>query len=154
MITLIKDNFVSKKFCEDAINFYKKNQNRVEKFRDVFFIQLKKEDLSINFINEIHKTSKIINDSIIDWAQIVHWPKNSFQDLHFDKGFERTTLSSICYLNNDYEGGQTYFEDGTIFAPLTGRILFFDGKHYLHGVKKIISGNRYVLAIWYKNETK
>ena len=154
MIVLIKDNFVSKKFCEDAINFFKKNEKEIEKFRDVFVLNLKKENLGTEFINDIHKISKTINDSIIDWAQIVYWPKNSFQDLHFDMGSEKTTLSSICYLNNDYEGGQTYFEDGTIFSPLTGRMLFFDGKHYLHGVKKIISGNRYVLAIWYKNEIK
>ena len=154
MIALIKDNFVSKKFCKDAINVFKKNKNKQKKFRDVFTLELLKENLDVNFLNDIHKISKTINNSVIDWIQIVYWPKNSFQDLHFDNASTETTLSSICYLNNNYEGGQTYFKDGTIFTPLTGRILFFDGKHYLHGVKKIISGNRYVIAAWYKNETK
>jgi hypothetical protein len=154
MISLIKDNFVSKEFCESVINFYKENKNQEKKFRDVFTLDLLKENLDINFVNDIHKISKTINNSIIDWVQIVYWPTNSFQGLHFDSVSTGTTLSSICYLNNNYEGGQTYFEDGTIFTPLIGRMLFFDGKYYLHGVKKVISGNRYVLAIWYKNETK
>jgi hypothetical protein len=151
MITLIKDNFISKEICKKTINFYKKNKEKAEKFRDVFPLNLKKENLEENFIKNINNVSKAINNSVIDWMQIVYWPKNSFQDLHFDNASNETTLSSICYLNDNYQGGQTYFKDGTIFSPITGRILFFDGKYYLHGVKKIISGNRYVLAIWYKN---
>jgi hypothetical protein len=147
MIVLIKDNLNSKEFCKNTINFYKKNKNKAKKFRDVFPLDLKKEDLEIDFINKIHNISKTINNSIIDWAQIVYWPKNSFQDFHFDNTSNKTTLSSICYLNDNYEGGQTYFEDGTIFTPITGRVL-------LHGVKKIISGNRYVLATWYKNDQR
>jgi len=154
MIVLIKDNLNSKEFCKNAINFYKKNKNKAKKFRNVFPLDLKKEDLEIDFINKIHNISKTINNSIIDWAQIVYWPKNSFQDFHFDNSSDKTTLSSICYLNDNYIGGQTYFEDGTIFTPITGRTLFFDGKYYLHGVKKIISGNRYVLAMWYKNDQR
>ena len=152
MIALIKDNFISINDCVDKINFYKENKYKAEKFRDVFPLPLFKEELNKNLIDNIHHISKTINNSIIDWMQIVYWPTDSFQDLHFDTGSNETTLSSICYLNDDYEGGQTYFEEGTIFAPLTGRILFFDGKHYLHGVKKVISGDRYVLAIWYKND--
>ena len=30
--------------------------------------------------------------------------------------------------------------------------LFFDGKYYLHGVKEVLSNDRYVLAIWYKSK--
>jgi len=57
-----------------------------------------------------------------------------------------------CYLNENYKGGQTYFKDGTIFSPKTGRMLFFDGKYYFHGVKEILSNDRYVLVIWYKKK--
>jgi hypothetical protein len=143
-------NAFYKKFLFFKIRFYEDATYDCDDL--VIPLNLKKENLEINFVNKINKISKTINDSIIDWSQIVYWPKNSFQDLHFDSASNKTTLSSICYLNDNYEGGQTYFEDGTIFTPITGRILFFDGKHYLHGVKKIISGNRYVLAIWYKND--
>jgi hypothetical protein len=154
MITFLKDNFLLPENCRNIINFYKSNTDNIYQFRDVFPLLLSVDKLDKNFVKDIHDISIKLNNSIIDWAQIVYWPTGSFQDLHYDKASERTTLSSICYLNDDYEGGQTYFEDGTIFTPKKGRILFFDGKYYLHGVKKVTSGNRYVLAIWYKNDIK
>ena len=151
MIALIKDNFLSKEQSINLINFYEKNKNKCTKFRDVFPLNLNiNKDIEKKLFDKINNLSLLINNSIIDWAQIVYWPKNSFQKLHFDTASEKTTLSSICYLNDDFKGGQTYFEDNTIFTPKTGRILFFDGKYYFHGVKKILSKNRYVLAIWYK----
>lgn len=151
MITLLKDNFLSKEECKNLINFYKKNKKKCVKFRNVFPLHLNiYKDIDQNLFKKINNISLLINNSIIDWAQIVYWPKDSFQDLHFDNASEKTTLSSICYLNDNFTGGETYFEDGTTFKPKTGRILFFDGKYYFHGVKKVISKNRFVLAIWYK----
>jgi len=153
MIALIKDEFISKEDCDKLINFYKKNKKSVTRFRNVFPLALDVvRDLDVKLINKIQYVSAIINNSIIDWAQIVHWPKGSFQPLHLDNASQDTTLSSICYLNEGYKGGQTYFKDKTLFSPKTGRILFFDGKHYLHGVKKVLSNDRYVLAIWYKKK--
>ena len=154
MISLIKDNFLSINECNSLISFYEENKKNSIKFRDTFFLDLKEQNLDKTLINNICNISRLINGSIIDWAQIVYWPTGSFQDLHYDKALNKTTLSSICYLNDDYEGGQTYFGEGTIFSHKKGRILFFDGNYYLHGVKKITSGNRYVLAIWYRNESK
>jgi predicted 2-oxoglutarate/Fe(II)-dependent dioxygenase YbiX len=151
MIALIKDNFLEKDDCKKLINFYKENKKNHLLFRDTIYLNLNpKKDLGKDLFNNIHSISKLINNSIIDWAQIVFWSKGSFQNLHFDNASKITTLSSICYLNDDFKGGQTYFEDNTIFSPKIGRILFFDGKHYHHGVKKITKGERYTLAIWYK----
>lgn len=147
MIVYIQDNFFSKEVCKNLIKFYKKNKKQAKIFRDVYPLDIKLNDI---LVNKINNTSILLNNSIIDWAQIVYWPKNSFQDLHYDIFSKETTLSSICYLNNNFVGGETYFKDGTIFKPKKNRILFFDGNYYFHGVKKIISGNRYVLAIWYK----
>ena len=153
MIALIKDEFISKEECKKLIKFYKDNKHKVEKFRDVFPLKLNFiKDLDVKLINNIHYVSAIINNSVIDWAQIVYWPKGSIQKLHIDNASKETKLSSICYLNDDYEGGQTYFEDGTMFSPKIGRIVFFDGKYYLHGVREVLSKDRYVLAIWYKSK--
>jgi hypothetical protein len=153
MISLIKDEFISKDNCKKLIKLYKNNKNKVKKFRNVFPLALDiNKDLNVELINKIHYVSAIINNSVIDWAQIVYWPKGSFQNLHLDNASKETTLSSICYLNDGFKGGQTYFEDGTIFSPKTGRALFFDGKYYLHGVKEVLSKDRYVLAIWYKSK--
>jgi predicted 2-oxoglutarate/Fe(II)-dependent dioxygenase YbiX len=59
-------------------------------------------------------------------------------------------MSSILYLNDDYEGGETNYEDGTIFKPKKGRLLFFDGKYHKHGVNKVRNNIRYTVATWYK----
>lgn len=149
MIACIQDNFFSKKTCEVLIKFYKKNKKHSKKFRDVYPLDI---NLSNDLVNKINSASILLNNSIVDWAQIVYWPKNSFQDLHYDIFSKKTTLSSICYLNDDFVGGETYFKDGTVFKPKKNRILFFDGNYYFHGVKKITSKNRYVLAIWYKKK--
>ena len=71
-------------------------------------------------------------------------------DAHLDMAEDRTTLSSIIYLNSNYNGGQTYFEEGTIFKPRIGRAIFFDGHYYKHGVTLVNNNTRYVVAAWYK----
>ena len=63
---------------------------------------------------------------------------------------DETTLSSITYLNDNFDGGRTYFEDGTTFIPKKGRSIFFDGQYYKHGVSKVENNIRYVVATWYK----
>jgi hypothetical protein len=146
---LIKDNFLNKELCYNLIEFFKKNLLSVVQYRDTFTYPIKEED----FVDLKYKINNLLkfNNAIIDWWQIVHWPENSFQDLHYDNASEKTCLTSISYLNNDYEGGQTYFEEGTLIVPKIGRTLVFNGQTYKHGVKKIIKKDRFTLAIWYKN---
>jgi hypothetical protein len=132
MIALIKDNFLSNENCKKLINFYKENKKNYIQHGYTITLNLDpKKNLGNDLFNNIHYMSKLINNSIIDWAQIVLWPKGSFQNLHFDTASKITTLSSICYLNNDFEGGQTYFGDNTIFSPKIGRILFCDDYNIL-----------------------
>ena len=92
----------------------------------------------------------IYKDIVVDWLEIVKWPSNSYQNLHLDKASNKTVLTSITYLNENYSGGETYFKDGMIIKPKTGRTLIFDGMHYVHGVKTIKKGTRYTLPVWYK----
>jgi len=151
MKTLISDNFLSKKECGFLINFYKQNEHNAFQFRDVFPLPLNINDQNIRFlILKIKEALKFFNKKI-DWFQIVKWPIGSHQKLHVDDASNKTTLSSIFYLNDDFEGGQTYFKEGTIFKPKKGRALFFDGKYYTHGVKEVKNKTRYVVAAWYKN---
>lgn len=158
MIALFRDDFLSKKECNNLIKFYKENINKkdrkifaTQKVKNVFplAIDINKE-LKKQIINRFNEMSSLINSSVADWGQIVRWTINSSQNLHFDNTSSETTLSSICYLNEDFEGGQTYFQEGTLFKPKTGRALFFDGNYYFHGVKEILSKERYILALWYK----
>lgn len=59
--------------------------------------------------------------------------------------------ASLLYLNDDYEGGKLYFPNQDIEISPKGRSLYIfnGGGDNMHGVKKIISGDRYVLvAFW------
>jgi len=149
MKTLIYDNFLTEDECNFLIDFYKTNEKNSIKFRDVYPVELKKGE--IYFLQtKLSKISKEFNFEI-DWFEIVKWPIGSYQDLHFDNFSKETTFASITYLNDNFEGGQTYFEDGTTFKPKKGRSLFFNGRYYKHGVSKVVNNTRYVVAAWYKN---
>jgi leucine proline-enriched proteoglycan (leprecan) len=60
-------------------------------------------------------------------------------------------FSSIIYLNDDYEGGETYFPGfGVRIKPEPGlMVLFGSGPEYVHGVTKVRSGRRYTYAGWF-----
>ena len=151
MVTLIDDNLLSQSECNMLIDYYKKYESFSKKFRDVYPLDLDLRDPNLNFLKtKLNSISKNFN-SEIDWFQIVKWPIDSKQDLHFDSASEKTTLTSIVYLNDNYTGGQTYYEDGTIFKPKKGRGLFFNGQYHKHGVKPVDKNIRYVVASWYKS---
>jgi len=104
-----------------------------------------KVDLIKNTVNDLFP------DNIsVDWSQIVAWPQGSSQLLHHDTASTDTVLTSITYLNNNYQGGKTFIVDDIEVVPKVGRTVAFDGNHYLHGVTEVAGNFRYTLAIWYK----
>tara|TARA_B110000093_G_C12759616_1_gene321959 strand:- start:43 stop:501 length:459 start_codon:yes stop_codon:yes gene_type:complete len=145
---IIQDNFLSIEECKYLIDFYK-SQPTPEKYNTTYPLNIETNDNSL--AEKITKFGMTVNNSTVDWLQIVRWPySNSGKELHIDDTSNKTTLSSIIYLNDDYEGGHTYFEDGTSFAPVVGRAIFFDGYHYPHGVSPINKNDRYTVAVWMK----
>ena len=94
------------------------------------------------------------NNSVIEYVQVVRWPIGSKQNPHYDRAQDYTTLASIIYLNDNFIGGETYFTDGIIFTPRQGRLILFDGQYFEHGVSDINTNERYVVAAWYKNNSK
>ena len=152
--TKIIDEFLTDSECDYLINFYKKNENFAYSFRDVFPLNLNdfsEQNDSLKFlIDKLNNEAFKINNSKIDWFEIVKWPKGSYQPLHLDNASTETTLSSITYLNDNYEGGYTYYKNDLIIKPVKKRSLFFDGKYYEHGVKKVTKNTRFVVAAWYK----
>ena len=149
MKVFLQDNFLTKKECKELIKLYEASPTP-ERFDTTYPMFLT--------IGQIPKLEKKLNDigmqinkSVIDWFQIVKWPfPNSGKNLHKDTVSNNTTLSSIIYLNDNYTGGHTFFKDGTSFAPITGRAIFFDGNYYQHGVSSSNKNNRYTVATWMK----
>jgi hypothetical protein len=95
---------------------------------------------------------------------IVKWLPGQFQNPHADKelhegpdaglpnDFPHYDLSSLFYLNDDYEGGELYFPlQGVQFKPKKGAAYFFPGdKNYIHGVTEIKSGVRYTCPFFWE----
>ena len=153
MLVYLKDKHIPIEDCDSLIEFYKKNSEKAFLFRNVFPLQLEGEILE-KVKKYLEPISNYLNSSIVDWSQIVRWPKQSYQNLHLDSASDKTTLTSITYLNSDFIGGITHFNEGTQFSPLKGRTVFFDGQYFTHGVSPVIQGERYVIATWYKRKEK
>jgi hypothetical protein len=145
---IIKEDFITNEDIDKLFSYFENNKNNCMEWHGTYTLQLND---SFGYLGELINEHAKQFGAKIDWGKFVHWPKGSFQPLHFDNASDKTILSSIIYLNEDYQGGQTYFEDKTVVAPRNKRALFFDGTKYKHGVAPVTDGNRYTLAIWYKN---
>jgi len=89
------------------------------------------------------------DDYNIDFSSISirKWFKDSYMGPHSDgyiddeKGVAYTI---ICYLNDDYEGGEIYFKNkDVLIKPQAGSLIIFPGTE-IHEVKPVISGERYM----------
>ena len=149
MTIVILDEVLSRRECKTLIDNFKPESkwftNYPMSIRDGYGMDIAKKIEA--------RVSKHFDNVQIDWCQVVWWPIASHQDLHLDAASEETVLTSITYLNNDYFGGETYIEHDMKMVPKVGRTVVFDGMHYRHGVKHVVNGDRYTLAIWYKAKT-
>ena len=104
------------------------------------------------FANKIRDNISFLSRDIeIDWCKIVEWTEGASQEYHRDTASADTALTSITYLTDDFDGGETCFLDDIKVVPKIGRTVYFDGNHYVHGVSEITRGTRYTLPIWYKS---
>jgi hypothetical protein len=72
----------------------------------------------------------------------------------FGKMFQTKHLSSLIYLNDDYEGGELWFPqyDNYSIKPEVGTLILFRGdENTLHGVKKVESGIRYTISLFWED---
>ena len=109
--------------------------------------------------SEIERLTSLLNDeshkldkrNFINYFELVKWNTNQSQGTHQD--FDYHPLTSILYLNDDFEGGETFVED-KIIKPKKGLMISFEGDKLKHGVKKITKGTRYTIPCWYKRKKK
>lgn len=70
--------------------------------------------------------------------------------LHQDQGYagpggSRSLLTSMVYLNEDFDGGETDFpEQQRVVVPRTGKALWFQHM-LLHAGRRVVRGSKYVL---------
>ena len=156
---VIQDNLLNKNECEELILMYSTHSDKSIEWYGSHPLKLNNlsdEDLffSKQILNMISNFAVSVFGSnlYVERADITKWPAGSDKDYHHDDARDSTFLSSITYLNDDYDGGETFFENKLLIIPEIGKTIFFDGKKYLHGVKKVSKNPRYTIAIWYTND--
>jgi len=152
------DDFLSKEECQILIDYHTSYDNNQEFYGhpDV------PEDYSINTNLNHHLPKKVrkvrtrcLKELSQQFGQRIHhdiialWPTGTEKPMHHDTFPDWSSgLSSICYLNDDFEGGETVVGD-TIVEPKRGKIIAFDGLRILHGFKKT-TGPRYTYIAWWQ----
>ena len=87
----------------------------------------------------------------MDYAGIIRWPVGTFMKPHTDPSRpdqKEDLFAAVLYLNDDFSGGYTAFEEYEI-KPEVGKLLVFSNTLYLHHVTKVESAERFVLSVWY-----
>ena len=81
---------------------------------------------------------------------LVRWQTGESMPMHADHAngqFPERDWTAVIFLNDDYEGGQHYFEEGEI-EPERGMLILHKGGTRLHGVREVSGCNRYTFVCW------
>jgi len=67
----------------------------------------------------------------------------------WEKSLDRD-LSVVCFLNDDFDGGELVFPGlDLVISPRAGTLVCFPSDHnYIHGVNPVTRGRRYTLVTW------
>lgn len=159
----LKDNFLNNNECHDLVKFFDKNfENHGIIFDDRKIINLQKASIELSN-DEYYNDADIIKSlnskleynikgidtsSFINYSHITVREKDNFQHSHVD--FDYHTWTSVLYLNENFEGGETCVE-GEIIKPMQGSIITFQGNKLRHEVLPVTQGIRYTILVWYKS---
>ncbi len=94
---------------------------------------------------------------------INEWPIGGYQDPHLDtysSESQRLQVASderqrewtcILYLNDNFQGGQTYVPNGECYEPIEGAGLLFQGIYIEHGVHRVRRHPRHTISFWFSD---
>jgi predicted 2-oxoglutarate/Fe(II)-dependent dioxygenase YbiX len=151
-------NFVEPKDAQLIIdlmdNLKLNNKLNNERNDNTYRLYNSTEETVIEFVKKYSK--KFINerDLYVTENLIAYYEKNSFMEAHVDAPDDVEVVSTVIYLNDDYEGGELSFpdiEDGYTYIPEKYELVYFPTS-YLHGVNIVKSGKRYIITISYTNK--
>ena len=125
----------------------------------------KKNPKWVNIEGSLHRTDKLFgsvinnvttlcksfeNDIDLDYVGVVRWPIGTFMKPHKDDNniHREDVFAAMLYLNDDFKGGATVFEEMEV-KPETGKLVIFTNGELLHYVSKVEEAERSVLSFWY-----
>ena len=118
-------------------------------------IEIDDDELFKTVVHSITDLCKSFDPDIaLDYVGVVRWPPGTFMKPHFDRNDVHgpDVFAAMLYLNDDFSGGHTCFDDFDV-APEPGKLIIFSNSQYLHHVNKVEDGERFVLSFWYKRLT-
>lgn len=109
------------------------------------------EMFSFYKLNDNEHSIYISND---EGFQLLRYEKGDYYKLHVDNGGEKVNriLSVLIYLNDDYDGGETYFTRQNVKVKgKTGDILVFPSNYcYHHSAEEVKEGTKYSVVTWFR----
>lgn len=155
---LLQENFITDLECKKLIDLFKRNKSNTEFYSINNTNILKVSEIKSNIINNIKEKvvsncSSLTNSKIyLDNYELVEWPTGSHHPPHYD--LPTDIFSSVIYLNDNFDGGETYFSESKIIKPKKGSCLTFSNSKYRHSVNKINTGTRYTFSFWFSRISK
>ena len=114
-------------------------------------IAYRNEELFNRVINNVTNRCKTFESEItLDYVGVVRWPIGTFMKPHVDDNnvHRPDVFAAMLYLNDDFKGGSTVFEDIEV-KPEKGKLVIFSNSQHLHYVSKVEQAERFVLSFWY-----
>lgn len=140
-------------------------------FIDAKFRDLRPDDIWANRVKHPeyteHYKNKIIANRTVECEKFFNkkfkmtsinmtlWKSGHEMPPHSDYGglneYPDREYASIIYLNDDYQGGEIYIPELKFeLKPKKGQLVCFQGGKYMHGVKKILKGERLTSICWFQ----
>lgn len=132
--------------------------NLVYELLDVF-VPSTKDEIEASFGKSVLPENGYSINVYLDGEEL---PKHNDGDsliISTPNGNPKREISSILYLNEDFEGGEVYFPNqGVVLKPKPGMLVLFPSTNkFIHSVSKVTSGARYTIpqfwSIKQPNET-
>jgi hypothetical protein len=150
----VDENFLSMDECGYFVKLFLENKNKTREYRSTKILSTKllyDKSLDASLQKITNKVRILFDvDCTLNNSQLVLWPSGSYQNPHYDPPGD--LCACIIYLNDNYNGGSTSFNENLKIKPEVGKCLIFSNSQYLHWVEKITEGNRYTLSTWFINK--
>jgi hypothetical protein len=168
------DNFVSQQDCNKILQWFK-SQSKEEYNNESFFNSrtipynkvtdpwVKWRMGLFRFDTTFQAITTYQQRLYPEYTDLVYWPIGKSMDVHSDAyhpdgspgKYPHRKVSGVLYLNDDYQGGSTYFPRQNIkITPKTGKLILFPSDlEYAHGVTPAQGAERYTMPIWFTDDS-
>jgi hypothetical protein len=135
----------------------RRNAGRTDDDRYVFFRPV--DETSVELLKKYGaKVLEVLNEPGLYLHDVIYAKSEVGAEVDVHMDFDTISecndcvYASVLYLNKDYSGGEIYFPNfGETYSPEAGDAAVFlqNDPQYVHGVKKVTNGHRYIVNICY-----